>query len=656
MSDSAQHLYEFGPFRLDAVEQQLWRDGVEIPLTPKAFGVLLLLLKHRGHALSKEDFMREVWANTIVEEKNLTDNISILRQALGDTAQEQRYIKTIPRRGYRFVADVREVTEDGNLDLLVHETSQSRIVIEEEVEPPPVIDVSPAEFHPQAAPAQLTGKRARPKWLIPFLILASGVLLGGIVIAARFWKRPVTPSGPAARTIAVLPFKPLVAEAGDPALELGMTDALITRLSNIRQITVRPTSSVLKYSTPGQDLKVAGQELGVDVLVDGKVQKAGDRVRLSVQLLRAGDGTPFWGESFDENFTNVFALQDRVSERVAAALSLQLTGEEKRGLSKRYTESAEAYQLYLKGRHHWMTFRRADLMASLNYYNEALKKDPTYALAYCGLSNAYQVIALYGPLPATEALPKAHEAAYKALALDDSLADAHASVGAVKIFYEHDWPGAARELKRARELDPNNMDVHELYGYYLQAMGRTDEAVAEFKAAMQMAPAWSVAANDLIEGYFDARQYDEAIRVSREIIRLEPDNSRANQVLGMALTQKGQFPEAIAALEHAVETGGEFGRAKALTQLGYTYAVAGRKADALRVIEELKKDPNAWLSFHLARIYVGLGDKEQAFAYLQKAADDRFGFLYDMRFLSQFDPLRGDPRFAALLRRINLEP
>jgi Flp pilus assembly protein TadD len=325
-------------------------------------------------------------------------------------------------------------------------------------------------------------------------------------------------------------------------------------------------------------------------------------------------------------------------------------------LSKRYTESAEAYQLYLKGRHHWMTFRRADLMASLNYYNEALKKDPTYALAYCGLSNAYQVIALYGPLPATEALPKAHEAAYKALALDDSLADAHASVGAVKIFYEHDWPGAARELKRARELDPNNMDVHELYGYYLQAMGRTDEAVAEFKAAMQMAPAWSVAANDLIEGYFDARQYDEAIRVSREIIRLEPDNSRANQVLGMALTQKGQFPEAIAALEHAVETGGEFGRAKALTQLGYTYAVAGRKADALRVIEELKKDPNAWLSFHLARIYVGLGDKEQAFAYLQKAADDRFGFLYDMRFLSQFDPLRGDPRFAALLRRINLEP
>ena len=653
MTKDSKHFYEFGSFRLDAAEQQLWRDGEEIALTPKAFSVLLMLIRNSGHAVTKEDFMREVWPDAIVEEKNLTDNISILRQALGDSKHEPRYIKTIPRRGYRFVADVREVT--GDLDLLVHETSQSRIVIEEEIEPSNVIDVSPATVQARPAHPQLEGKKPRSKWLPVLLILAGGVLLGGIPMAVSRWKGRITPTEPAARTIAVLPFKPLVAESRDHDLELGMTDALITKLSNIRQITVRPTTSVLKYSAPDQDLKIAGKELGVDMLLDGKVQKAGDRVRLSVQLLRASDGTPFWGESFDEKFTDVFALQDRVSERVAAALSLKLTGEEKRGLSKRYTESAEAYQYYLKGKHHWMTFQRADLMASLNYYNEALKKDPGYALAYCGLSNTYQVISLYGPLPATEAHPKAKEAAFKAVALDDSLADAHVSMGAVKIFIERDWPGAERELKRGMELDPNNLDANELYAYYLQAMGRAHEAVSYYKRHSEMAPTWSLSTNNLLEGYFDARQYDEAIIHSRDVLRLEPNNSRANQVLGMALTQKGQYTEAISSLERAVETGGEFGRPKALTQLGYTYAVAGRKADALRVIDELKREPNAWLAFHLARVYVGLGDKEQAFAYLEKAADERFGFLYDLVFLSQFDSLRSDPRYAKLLRGLNLQ-
>ena len=645
--------YKFGPFRLDAAEQQLWRDGEEIALTPKAFGVLLMLIRNSGQAVSKEDFMREVWPDTIVEEKNLTDNVSILRQLLGDSPQEQRYIKTVPRRGYRFVANVREVT-DGDFELIVHETSQSRIVIEEEVEPANVIDVHSTTLPTETARPLPEAKKASPRWLVPLLILA-GVLLLGVPIAYRFWKRPVTPAEPAARTIAVLPFKPLVAETSDPSLELGMTDALITKLSNIRQITVRPTSSVLKY-TAGHDVRVAAKELGVDVLLDGKVQKVGDRVRLSVQLLRATDGTPIWGESFDENLTNVFLLQDRVSERVANALSLKLTGEERKGLSKRYTQSAEAYQLYLTGRHYWMSFRRHELMTSLNYYNEALKKDPGYALAYSGLSNSYQVISLYGPMPATEALPKAREAALKAVALDDNLADAQVSLGAVKMFYDRDWPGAERALKRAMELDPNNMDSYELYAYYLQAMGRADEAVSYFKRVTEMAPSWSVAANDLLEGHFDARQYDEAITASRETLRLEPDNPRAQQVLGMALTQKGQYKEAIASLERAVETGGEFGRPKALTQLGYTFAVAGRKSDALKVIAELKREPNPWLSFHLARIYVGLGDKEQAFIELQKAADEKFGFLYDMRFLSQFDPLREDPRFARLLRGINLEP
>jgi tetratricopeptide (TPR) repeat protein len=373
-----------------------------------------------------------------------------------------------------------------------------------------------------------------------------------------------------------------------------------------------------------------------------------------VQLLRASDGVPIWGENFDEKFTDVFALQDRVSQRVASVLSLKLSGDEQRGLSKRYTDSVEAYQLYLKGRHRWMAFHPDSLMTSLNFYNEALKVDPEYALAYAGMANSYVVISLYGPIPAKDAMPKALEAAQKAVSLDDQLSESYVALGSVKIFYQRDWPGAAQALKRAMELDPGNPGPHTLYAYYLQAMGKPVEAVDEYKQAEALAPTWNTVDWDLLEGYCDARQYDEAIKASRDHLRLDPSNSRAHQVLGMALVEKKQFAEAIAELEKAVETGGEFGRPKAQTQLGYAYAVAGRKQDALKVIEDLKSKPNPWLAIHVARIYAGLGDSEQAFVWLKRAEDERFGFLYDIRFASQFDSLRSDPRFGEILRRMNL--
>jgi TolB-like protein len=263
-------------------------------------------------------------------------------------------------------------------------------------------------------------------------------------------------------SIAVLPFKPLGTEGSDEVLGLGMADALITKLSNLRKIVVRPTSAVLKYTGPGHDPLAVGRELSVDSVLDGKIQKLGDRVRVTVQLVRVRDGLPLWAEKFDEQFTSIFAVEDSISEQVTKALVLKLTGEEKKQLSKHYTESPEAYQLYLKGRYFWNKRAAEDLEKSIKFFEQAIGKDPNYALAYAGLADAYSVLA-NTPLPQRDAMSKAKAAAMKALELDDTLAEAHTSLALVKMSYDWDWPGAEREFKRALELNPNYATAHHWY-------------------------------------------------------------------------------------------------------------------------------------------------------------------------------------------------
>jgi tetratricopeptide (TPR) repeat protein len=291
----------------------------------------------------------------------------------------------------------------------------------------------------------------------------------------------------------------------------------------------------------------------VDVLLDGRVQKAGDRIRLSVQLVRAADGVPIWAEQFDGKFTDIFAVQDEISRKVVAKLSLQLTGEENRGLAKRYTENAEAYQLYLKGLYQWRTFSREGLLTSLNFYNAAIEKDASYALAYTGLANSYNVIGIYGPLPTSEAMKESSAAAHKAAELDDTLPEAHVSLGAVKLFHEWDWPAAERELKRALELAPDDPNGHSLYGYYLQAHGRTDEAVDELQKAADAAPQWPIAMHDVLEGTFIARRYDEAIARCLEALKFEPNEPFVLWVLGRSYTMKGMHDQAVMQFERGLK-------------------------------------------------------------------------------------------------------
>ena len=678
MSEKPRLFYEFGPFRLDEAGRRLLRDGEEVllrengkreRLPPKAFDLLLFLVKSGGDAIKRDELLDKLWPDTYGSDHQLTNNVSTLRKYLGDQPSGARYIETMPKHGYRFAADVREV-RDETVALVEH--TKAHIVIEEVREPPPAVapdsdghDLREHLIAPALPPAGKSRRR-----LNPLVIALACALVGAAALAAYFALRSkpeqAAAQAPLARSIAVLPFKPLVSASDDPALELGMTDALIAKLSNIRQVAVRPTSSVMKYTGAGLDLRAVGAELGVEMLLDGTVQKAGDRIRLSVQLVRVSDGTPIWADKFDKEFTDIFAVQDEISEKVVSKLALRLSGEEREAVAKRYTENAEAYQLYLKGLYNWRTFSRNGLLTSLNYYNAAIEKDPDFALAYSGLANAYSVIGIYGPLPVAEAMEKARGAAQKALALDEEVAEAHVALGVVKMLYDRDWQGAEVEFRRAILLAPGSPDGHNLYGYYLQAAGRHDEAIEEMQRAAELAPQWAVVVRDALESYYIARRYDEAIARCLEAQRLEPDDPFFSWILGRSYTQKGMYEEAATEFKRGLKAIEDSGLARTrpegtarvwlLSGLGYVHAVAGRKDEALKVVGQIRESPSRRKNLYLAMVFAGLGDKEQAFAVLEESYRARLAFLWEVKSLPEFDPLRSDPRYTDLLRRMNLSP
>jgi len=473
--------------------------------------------------------------------------------------------------------------------------------------------------------AALLARWARSrKALVVFALLA-----GLAAILAHFWptrfSRPAH-LGEAVRSIAVIPFKPLAAEAGDVYLEFGMADALITRLSNLQQITVRPTAAVLKYTGPGHDPLAAGQALKVDAVLDGKVQRSGDRIRVTVQLVRVRDGAPLWAETFDEKFTHIFAVQDSISRQVVQALMLKLTGEEPIRLAKHYTKNTEAYELYLKGRYHLETKGSPEgWKKSVEYFQQAIEKDPGYALAYAGLADSYSMGHFWGAPPAAqkEAVSKARGAARKALQMDAQLAEAHISLGQIHFRYDWNWRDAEREFQRALDLNPNHPLAHQHYGAYLTAMGRHDEAIAELKRAQELDPL-SLTVNATSAWIFvQARRYDQGIEQYRKTIELDPNFAAAHQYLAGTYESKGMWDEAIA--EHIKARSLQGHSAETLAVFRATYQASGirgiwRKELALALEQARRQyDP----SDRIPKYYTMLGEKDAAFEWLEKAYADR---------------------------------
>jgi DNA-binding winged helix-turn-helix (wHTH) protein/TolB-like protein/Tfp pilus assembly protein PilF len=631
-------IYEFGPFRLDAQRRRLLRQGEAVPLKPKDFDTLLALVEQGGHVLPKEAIMNRVWPGSFVEEGNLSLHISNLRKALGEKKDQHKYIVTVPGQGYEFVADVRELQQN-EPELSVTERSKTSISVEEEV-----------ATHKRYVPVALTQSKTR-------LFAAIGLLVA-VALSVYYVKtrREIVAPSDTIKSIAILPFKPLAAANRDESLELGMADTLITSLSNIRGLTVRPTSSVRKYSDLQQDAVAAGRELQVEAVVEGNIQRSGDNVRVNARLIRVADGTALWAEQFDVKFGDIFSLQDSISQRLTSTISLRLTGEEKELLSKRHTENWQAYEAFLKGRYFYGgAVTEEGLKKSIDYYEQAIKLDPNYAEAYAGLANAYiRIGSVWGFLSPRETFPKAEPILKKALELDESLADAHASLARYKLYYEWDWSGAEREFKRAIELNPNVPTAHHEYASLLQSFGEFDKAVAEREIARRLDPLSPNAVATVGYPHYYARRYDEAIKHFQQALELDPNFSWSHLWIGQIYLETGKPQQAIDEIQKAVKLSA--GNTRALATLGYAYAVAGKRDEALKVMANLQQlAKEKYVSpYYFAVIHAGLNNRDQAFIWLEKAFEERQPYLTLLSYEPVFVNLRGDPRFDNLRKRIGL--
>ena len=648
MSQQTERLYEFGPFRLDPLKRLLLRAGQPVVLTSKSFDTLLVLVEHKGEVLRKGELMRRLWPDTSVEENNLTQQISALRRALGERAGEHRYIVTVPGRGYSFVSDVRTVADEG-ADLIVEQRTRSRITIDvEEEQPEGRAPHRAAEI--ALAPAVARAASPRPRARL-FALAVVGLVLGLLALFAqrRFAddaRRPAADASP--KSVAVLPFRSLNADANDDFLGAGMSDTLIAKLSSIRQINVRPTSAVLKFAAAPANSLTAGRELGADAVLEGTVQRAGERVRVTVQLLDVRQGRLLWAQSFDEGLGDIFVVQDVISEQVARALLARLNGAEQQRLRKHDTDSIAAYQAYLRGRYFWNRRDEEGLRKSVGYFQQAVAEDPTYAVAYAGLADAYNLLVNYHLAGATadECERRAREAVTRALELDETLAEAHTSLASMKFYGAHDNAAAEREYLRAIELNPNYATAHHWYSEYLNMTDRPAEAMAEIRRAQELDPLSPVINTTVGERLYFARRYGEAAAQLRKTLEVSPDFYHAHYLLGLAYEQQGMYGEAIAEFQRARELGGNHA-ALAAGALGHIYAVTGRRREALLLLNELLKLGRD-MPYAVATVYLGLGEKRQAVEWLQKVPSADAAWL--LRADPRLDGLRSEPRLRSLLQ------
>jgi len=649
----------FDNFRLYPTEQLLLRDETSLPLAPKAFDILLLLVRNSGSLVKRDTLMETVWPDSFVEETNITVNISLLRKTLGNARDGRPYIETVPRKGYRFngtVAECEEADEPKIERVTPVQAEQATSFMAAAPSRAPAIE-EPVQKPPAAVPPMPAAGREWRTSATRVILLTIAIVVVALSSFYVWWhlKAKSTTVSASERSIAILPFRPLEATAEDEYLGLGMTDALITRLSNLHKVIVRPVGAVRKY-TRTDDPIAAGRQLAVQSVLEGSIQRSGDRTRVTVRLLRVSDGELLWGSEFDEKFTDMFSVEDSISQKVATALAVNLSDDEQKQLLRPFTGNSDAYLLYMKGRFFWNKRTVDGVKKSIDYFQQAIQTDPSYAVAYAGLADSYTLAGSYGYsiLPPREAMPKAEEAATKALAIDPSLAEAHASLGYIKFIYDWDWPGAEEEFKRSIALNPLYDTAHHWYSHELAALGRKDDALAEARRALQISPSDTVMNEHMGWTYLMARDYDHAIQQARKAIEMEPDFLLAHRVLGLAYQYKGSHNEAIAEFSRGVEIA--HGDPVAKAYLARSYAAAGKTQEATQVLNELVQLSSKQYvpPLEIALTYLALGKNDEAFEWLHKAADERASALVYLKVNQAFDPVRSDPRFKDLELRMHL--
>ncbi len=583
---------EFGDFRIDVANRLLLRGDEPLPLTPKAFDTLWALLQHRGKVLTKEELMAEIWPESFVTEATLSQNVYLLRKVL-DPDDPRRWIRTLPRRGYRF---------DGEVTV------------------------------------------------VPLAPVADDERVGEIPEAEA-----VEEELAAMRSLAVLPLRPLRPDEEGVLLGLGITDAVITSLSNVRQLRVRPTSSILRFvDQPILDSVSVGRELGVEGVLEGTVQRHGDQLRVTLQLISVARGVPCWAESFRDSFDDLFAAQDAIARELVRRLRLTLTRREATSFARPPTDSLEAYRTYVRGRYCWNRRTAADLQRAIELFREAIAQDPSYARAYCGLADALILLPFYGAARPANAFRQAREAARQALALDDRLAEAQTSLAYTDFVYSRNWRAAEEGFRRAMEQDPGYATACHWYGFLLTALGRHGEAIELARRAHGLDPLSLVISTDLGMALYFARRFDDALRQLQDVVEVAPDFGYAHFALALCWSQMESHREAIEAGRKAAALLGDSAAARAA--LGFSLARSGCREEAERLLGGAQGQPSRGLvdASHRALIHAGLEDPEPALRELELALEDRSRFVVFLGVWPAFDGLREHPRFARLLEDLGL--
>lgn len=610
-------LFRFGAYELDTKQGELRRSGVRLPLQGQPLQILELLLLSPGQLVSRERFREALWPNgTFVDfDDGLNTCVRRLRQTLNDDAENPRFIETLPKRGYRFVGTVETIPEPDQ-DLIV-------------------------QTLPPIKPSTLKPRR--------HLLLPIGVAIALLVLAATsviLQNRSHTATFKI-RSLAVLPLENLSHDPEQEYFTDGMTDALITDLAQISSLRVISRTSTSHYKGTNRPLPEIAKELNVDGIVEGTVLRSGDRVRVDAQLIEANTDRHVWASSYERNLGDVIALQNEVARAVANEVQVKLTPQEQAHLLRTDSVDPQTYELYLRGRYFWSKRGKDSIRKSIDYFQQAIQRSPNYALAYAGLAEAYVV--KYDVSP-QEQYSAAKAAARRALEIDDNLAEAHNALAASLFWYDWDWAGAEREFQRTLALNPNYAQAHQWYAQYLRTLGRQELAVEELKRAEELEPLSHFSGGSGRYG----RQYDLIIEHARKELELDPSFFRAYSTLGEAYALKGMYQDSVAAYQKALDLSG--GSPNVLAGLGYTYAVWGKRSEALKNLRELKElSKHKYVRpYNIALIYVGLGEKDGAFAWLQKAAADRSIPLPGLKMDEELASLRSDLRYQELLDRIGL--
>jgi len=580
-------VYEFNGFRLEGSQRRLLYHGQPVPLKPKILDLLIYLVEMRGQLVVKDDLMREIWPDAIVEENNITVSMSILRKTLGDRI-DQQFIETVPRRGYRFVADVTEL------------------------------------------PLDLTAVRG------------SGPLT--LSTAAAVQEELID-------SLAVIPME---SPGEDPNVEYlsdGITESIINMLSRIPKLRVLACSTVFRYKRKNVDPQEVGVQLNVRAVMMIRVLRLGEKLIIRSELVKVSDGSQLWGEQYNRTPSDILAIQDEIAKAITENLKFTLSSHDQVRLTEKATANIEAYNLYLRGRYFWNKYSKEWVMKAIDAFKEAILIDSHYALAYCGMADAYfRLSNVY--FPPAEVLPKAKDAALKAVEIDENLAEAHSSLGLVKVYYDHDWVGAEIELRKALKLNPQLLSAHQRLGSYLTFMGRFEESIRYYESALEFDP-FSLQVNmNLATTYFLRGEYERSLSHSAKTIELEPNYMPIHFLMGCNYIELNRLSEAIEEFQFIYKLDEE--AYLALGFMGYAHALAGQRAEAetlLDILEEISQrkyvSPYSMLVIHLA-----LGPPDRVFEILEQLYEERNDWLVWLKVSPELKVLRDDARFKNLLRRI----